>query len=128
MKLITKNIEKRFREIGSQENEPDPIVVAKFFSPSGAGTWYATEYDKESNTCFGYVQLLEGEWGYFSIDELKKVKCPPFSLPIERDMYCDEKRISEHCPELAKDINEAKLEKLKQISEKSKGMENDLSR
>jgi hypothetical protein len=128
MKLITDDLEKRFREVGSQEKEPNPIVVAKFFNPSGAGTWYATEYDKESNTCFGYVQLLESEWGYFSIDELKEVKCPPFGLPIERDIYCGEKRISEHCPELAKDINEAKLEQLKNISQKNNKQERDLGR
>ena len=43
MKLITKEIEALFKKIGRQERVDDPIVVAKFFNPTGAGTWYATE-------------------------------------------------------------------------------------
>lgn len=33
MQLMTKELEKRFAEIGCQENIKDPIVVAKFFNP-----------------------------------------------------------------------------------------------
>lgn len=43
MKLITKEIEALFKKIGRQGKVDDPIVVAKFFNPTGAGTWYATE-------------------------------------------------------------------------------------
>jgi hypothetical protein len=43
MKLMTKEIEKEFKKIGRQEDVKDPIVVCKFFNPSGAGTWLATE-------------------------------------------------------------------------------------
>ena len=58
MKLLTKEIEKRFTEVGNQENLEDPIVVAKFFNPTGAGTWFATEYDPEEKEFFGYVSLF----------------------------------------------------------------------
>ena len=34
MKLLTKEIEKRFAEVGNQEDVADPVVVAKFFNPS----------------------------------------------------------------------------------------------
>jgi len=43
MRLMTREIEEKFREIGRQEKAKDPIVVAKFFNPAGAGTWLATE-------------------------------------------------------------------------------------
>lgn len=98
MKLITKALEKRFKEVGCQDGIDDPIVIAKFFAPSGSATWYATEYIPGDNVCFGYVKdLVPGgdEWGYFSIKELEGVRCPPLNLPIERDLYFDECKFSE---------------------------------
>ena len=105
MKLLTKQLEKRFARIGSQEQEKDPIVVAKFFNPVGSGEWYATEYDPETREFFGYVSIFgdgNDEWGPFSLDELESVR-GTFGLGIERDLYCGEKRISEfHIPSLSK--------------------------
>jgi len=48
MKLMTKEIEKRFKAIGSQDIDvvKDPIVVVKFFYPAGAGTWWAIELEE----------------------------------------------------------------------------------
>jgi len=43
MRLMTKTLAKRFAQIGSQENVNDPIIVAHFFNPTGAGDWWATE-------------------------------------------------------------------------------------
>jgi hypothetical protein len=97
MKLLTKEILERFAKIGSQENEKDPIVVAKFFNPTGAGTWYATEYDPKDKIFFGYVSIFgdhNDEWGSFSLEELENFK-GNFGLGIERDLHCGEKRISE---------------------------------
>lgn len=96
MKFLTKELEERFARIGSQENEPDPIVVAKFFNPTGAGTWYATEYDPATRIFFGYVSIFgdwNDEWGYFSLDELQSYK-GRLGLGIERDLYFSEQRIS----------------------------------
>jgi len=96
MKLITKELEARFKEIGSQEDIKDPIIIAKYFNPSGAGTWYATEYNPEKRLFFGYVSIfgdLNDEWGYFSLDELDSFK-GQFGLGIERDLYFGEKRAS----------------------------------
>lgn len=96
MKLMTKELELRFKKIGSQETEKDPIVVAKFFNPAGIGTWYATEYNPKNQIFFGYVSIFEDfcdEWGSFSLQELEEFK-GPMGLGIERDMYCAEKSIS----------------------------------
>ena len=130
MKLLTKEIESLFKKIGRQEKVDDPIVVAKFFNPTGQGTWYATELiylirrkdkDEESEILevevsnvdqfrdyevvdkmfFGYVSILGDhcdEWGYFKLSEIESIKCPPFGIGIERDLYFDPKPISKVCP------------------------------
>jgi len=97
MKLLTKKLEKRFAQVGSQERTEDPLIIAKFFNPTGAGTWYATEYDPKSRTSFGYVSIFgdwNDEWGYFSLDELESYK-GRFSLGIERDLYFQEQKASQ---------------------------------
>ena len=97
MKLLTKELEKRFKEVGSQENVKDPIVIAKYFNPCGAGTWWATEYDPETKVFFGYASIFgdhNDEWGYFSLEELESFT-GKFGLGIERDLYCGEQKISE---------------------------------
>ena len=100
MKLLTKELQTRFAKLGRQEDSADPIVVAKFFNPSGAGTWYATEYDPENKIFFGYVSIFgdwNDEWGSFSLDELESYQ-GKLGLGIERDLYFDEKKISEVVP------------------------------
>ena len=97
MKLMAKKLEKRFEKVGSQENVKDPIIIAKFFNPAGAGTWYATEYDADRRIFFGYVSIFgdhNDEWGSFSLDELREYK-GPLGIGIERDMYFCEKRAGE---------------------------------
>ena len=93
--LITKELEKRFKEVGDQSNESNPIVIVKLFNPCGAGTWYLTEYDPETRIAFGYVTgLAEDEWGSISIDEIENVKLP-FGLKIERDLYFKEQTVKD---------------------------------
>ena len=99
MKLITKTLEKRFAKIGSQENTPlkDQIVVAKFFNPTGTGTWFLTEYNPESQVAFGYASLFgdhNDEWGDFAVWELQEYK-GRFGLGIERDLSWKETKASE---------------------------------
>ena len=92
MKLLTQELVDRFQQIGRQEDKSDPIIIAKFFNPTGAGTWYATEYNPSDKTFFGYVSIFgdwNDEWGYFSLTELESLK-GPFGLGIERDIYFTE--------------------------------------
>ena len=100
MKLLTKELLQRFERVGSQEEVKDPLVIAKFFNPTGAGTWLATEYEPDSKIFFGFVSIFgdhNDEWGYFSLDELQSY-VGRFGLGIERDRYCTEKRMSEVMP------------------------------
>jgi len=97
MQLMTKELEQKFKKVGSQENVKDPVIVAKYFNPAGAGTWYATEYDPSQRLFFGYVSIfgdMNDEWGYFSLDELESFK-GLFGLGIERDLYFKPKKFSE---------------------------------
>lgn len=95
MKLLTKELKKRFKKVGDQSNESNPIVIAKLFNPCGAGTWYLTEYDPETRIAFGYVTGLgTNEWGSISIEELENVNLP-FGLKIERDLYFKEQQFKD---------------------------------
>ena len=124
MRLVTKEIERGFRKVGRQGSVKDPVVVCKFFNPSGGGTWYATELHymvRKPNgdiaeieasrmngsegrvidmNFYGYVSIFGDhcdEWGYFSLSELQSVK-GPFGLGIERDKFFDPQPISKACP------------------------------
>lgn len=94
MKLLTKEIEDKFKSTGSQENSDDPIILAKFFDPMGSWTWYATEYNPKDKIFYGLVHGWEKEWGYFSLDELESVE-RPLGLGIERDIHFGYKHVSE---------------------------------
>lgn len=92
---MTDELLTRFKEVGSQEEVEDPIVIAKFFAPSGEATWFATEYLPKERIFFGYVQGLsphpeDDEFGYFSLDEMEAIRVPPFNLPLERDLHWTE--------------------------------------
>ena len=111
MKLLTKEIQQKLPKLYSQENEKDPLVVCKFFDPTGSWTWYAIEgspvdasglYDTDREKVdflfFGYVAGVEPELGYFSLSELeacKKGLTGLRALPIERDIFFTSRRLSE---------------------------------
>ncbi len=100
MKLLTKELLMRFEKVGRQEDDKDPIVIAKFFNPTGAGTWLATEYDPNSKEFFGFVSIFgdyNDEWGYFSLNELESY-IGSFGLGIERDLHFTEQRMSKVMP------------------------------
>ncbi len=98
MKLITPEIQARFAEVGDQSETKNPLIIAKFFNPVGAGTWYATEYNPDTKISYGFVTGLGyDEWGSFSIDEMESIKLP-FGLSIERDLYYNEQRFDELFP------------------------------
>ena len=97
MELLPQSLIKRFTVVGRQEDVTDPVIVAHFFNPAGAGDWYATEYDPESKLFFGHVSIFgdhNDEWGYFSLSELEAYT-GSFGLGIERDRFWQEKPASQ---------------------------------
>src|SRR3990167_8008450 len=93
MKLLTKQLLKQLPPLYSQEENPDPLVVCKFFTPDFNWTWYVTEFDGK-DTLFGHVVGFESELGYFSLSELQKLR-GKLGLPIERDLYFKPCKLSE---------------------------------
>ncbi|WP_372364779.1 DUF2958 domain-containing protein [Candidatus Uabimicrobium sp. HlEnr_7] len=93
-KLITKKLEKRFNEIGYQEENKNPIVVVRFFSTSG-DIWYATEYFHDVKDFYGYASLGDNfkEWGYFYLKELEDYENQGFY--VERDLHFKEGPLNE---------------------------------
>jgi hypothetical protein len=100
MKLLTKEIRSKLPALYSQENAADPMVVCKFFDPTGSWTWFAIEFDG-TDIFFGLVVGHETELGNFSLAELESVR-GRFGLGIERDRYWSPRRLSEVRAEVSK--------------------------
>jgi hypothetical protein len=66
------------------EEQGDPLVMAKFFTPDARWTWYLTETDGH-DLCFGLVDGLEVELGYFSLRDLRALR-GPLGLRVERGL------------------------------------------
>ena len=97
MKMITKEIEKKFAKfpLYSQDGKGDKAeVIAKFFNPYGAQSWYILEasdaMDNGDRELFVYSTYCgEGEYGYMMLSDLTetKVSVRGYKLPLERDLY-----------------------------------------
>ena len=71
----------------SSEEISDPLCQLKLFTPDANWTWYIIELSKsDHSTCYGYVQGLESELGYFSLEEIGSIR-GALNLPVERDMH-----------------------------------------
>lgn len=91
MRLLTKAIEAQLLKslLGSHDGDKRPAIIVKFFNPTGAGTWYATEGSKTEDgdwDFFGLADILEPELGYFRLSELQTFR-GRFGLGIERDLH-----------------------------------------
>jgi hypothetical protein len=92
-KLLPKEVRETLPPLYAQEQERDPMVYVKFFTPAAGWTWFATEFDG-LNTFFGYVIGQVGELGYFLLSELEDYT-DPLSIRIERDLYFTPCRLSQ---------------------------------
>ena len=77
-------------------NDGDDIGMArvKLFNPTGAGTWYLSEYDAKTRTAFGRVDGQFDEYGYIDMAELVAFR-GQFGLPIERDLHWTPRLLAE---------------------------------
>lgn len=92
MKLLTEEIRKRLPQLYETEGQEDQIVQVKFFTPDSSWTWYLIEFDGE-DLCYGLVDGLCKEFGYFSLKELESIT-GPLGLQIERDLYFEPTPVS----------------------------------
>lgn len=78
----------------SQERVPNANkrVLAKFFAPWCAWTWYVTEGERRGDDWLFFGLVINGygekEWGYFTLGEMAKIN-GPLGLKIERDRYLE---------------------------------------
>ena len=99
MKLITKQIEKRFEKypLYSQDGKGNnATIICKFFLANY--TWYVLEAQKQPNGDYLFYGIVdngrERERGYFSLSELESLRvwgC----VKVERDMYFDPVKVSD---------------------------------
>lgn len=95
MELLTKELLRKLPPLYATENVKDPLVVCKFFYPDFSWTWYAIEFDRESEDIFfGFVDGDFPELGYFSLSELLSNR-GKLGLSIERDQWFKPCRLSE---------------------------------
>jgi hypothetical protein len=88
MQLLTKEIKKILPGLGGTENQDDPVVWVKFFTPDSCWTWYILEGSEQENgdwLLFAYVEGMFNEFGYVSLRELENVR-GPLGLEVERDI------------------------------------------
>lgn len=93
MPLIDGELRRRLPPLGSQEEELDPIVCAKFILPGTATAWYVTEGEADGSEClfFGFVTQPENKLGEFWLLKLQE-------LGAERDLTFQEGRLTEVVP------------------------------
>ena len=85
-KLIPNILLNDIPDLYATEGELDPLCYVKLFTPDSNWTWYIIEFSKaDAKTCYGYVQGLESELGYFTLEELESVH-GTLGLAIERDL------------------------------------------
>ena len=96
--LLTKEVGNTIPSLYANENVrdyDDVLAPAKLFSPYGNWTWYVTEWDAETGTCFGLVEGFETELGYFDLTELAEATVFGGVPAVERDLYWQPKTIGE---------------------------------
>ncbi len=92
--LIPKEILNTLPDLYASTDSTDPLCQVKLFTPDANWTWYIIEFSQEDHsTCYGYVQGLESELGYFSLEEIADVR-GALGLPVERDVHFEPTRLS----------------------------------
>ena len=85
-KLIPQTLLSDIPDLYETEGQTNPLCHVKLFTPDSNWTWYIIEFSKANrSTCYGYVQGLDSELGYFALEELESVH-GPLGLTIERNL------------------------------------------
>ena len=96
--LMTKKLAETIPALYANENVADYDTVlapAKLFSPYSNWTWYITEMDPATGTCFGLVDGLDKEIGYFDLTELAETTVFGGVPAVERDLYWEPKTLGD---------------------------------
>lgn len=69
----------------TETQRDDAVAWVRLFTPDSSWAWYITEWDR-NDLCFGLVDGMYLELGYFALSELREAR-GPLGLPIERDLH-----------------------------------------
>jgi hypothetical protein len=100
MELLTEEIKKKLPKLYSQEQNPDPICLLKYFTPDSSWTWYIIQgSEQEDGDWMFFAKVIshicpEGELGYVLLSQLEQVK-GALGLGVERDLYWKAKPLSQ---------------------------------
>lgn len=92
-KLLPRKVLALLPPLGATEDQRDPTVFVKFFTPDSSWTWFALEFDGV-DTFYGLVDGDVRELGTFSLTELLGVR-GKLGLPVERDRYFTPRPLSD---------------------------------
>ena len=96
--LMTEKVADTIPALYANEKVADYDTVlahAKLFSPYSNWTWYITEMNPATGTCFGLVDGFEQEIGYFDLTELAETTVFGGVPALERDLYWEPKTLGE---------------------------------
>lgn len=82
---VPEDVAPQLPRLYSAEDDSNPTVWLKLFTPDSIWTWYVIEWDGD-DLCFGLVIGHAEELGYFSLSEIAGVR-GGLGLPVERDIY-----------------------------------------
>jgi len=120
MNSISPKLQERFEEVGSQQDNPDPLVIAKLIDQGSPAILYATEYDPFDGF-YGYLTGSPKLKGWVNIPESDM---EPLDFPkcggIKIDSHFKEIPISQAVPELNPAIQQAKLDQIRDQTSRKK--------
>ena len=84
----------------SEDRSADSTDIhLRFFTNVGSAYWLVAQYDPDTEVAFGYAEVVPGggEWGDFSLRELRELHVVKNGIPIivERDLYFAPTRFGE---------------------------------
>lgn len=88
-KLLPKRLLERFAEVGSQDDEDDPVVIAHYKNNGVAADWFMIEYDPTDEIFFGYASIFRDwndEWGYIPLSDLISVETVVLDNDFKEDL------------------------------------------
>lgn len=80
MELLTNEIKQALPELYSQDENPDPMVPVKYFTPDNSWTWLIVEGSEQEDGDWLFFAFVTshlcptGELGYVMLSELEQVK------------------------------------------------------
>lgn len=96
MKLLTKDLIQRFKQVGSQTNNENPTIIAKFHFSLFYGHYYAIGYDAHKQAFYGYyINQEDNQYKacYFNENQLE-IQLLSLDLSAERDYNFKEMPLS----------------------------------